>query len=901
VSARRERLFAEAAAELEALLRRSPDNPLPALYLGLVLADQGHERAVSLFQSALIGFGRTGDVAGAVFARLNLADFLMRRGQLQEADDHASAAVAAARAANFRVLAGRALITKGWLAYRQGDYGRAWRLLKESERDVFPDAPPFVQSAWLSAMGAVRWATGPQEESLRYYQRQAELLRRSGDRYDEAVARGNIVLLANIVGVGPDELATLAHEALRSAIAGGNRGSEARAHAHLASVTEGGVRLQHARRALAIAEDINDVAAIAIGRRALADATAESDPPAAIRIIDEAIEDAWQLGDRNELARNWITKSRIRWQAGPRDSAIADSLSAIEHVEATRDLQPDALVRARRFSQFGEAYTTLVGRLLGGERAPGGARTPLPEDVELAFAVMERRRARMLIDELDAAHASDVVAPAGSLRDERTATLERIVETQRTLMNPALDDHRRRTTLAELERLERAEMLLRDDLARTSSRFGGLRRPTIATVDEVRTRLSDDEALLAFQSYLTKSDAEPVSRATQSGERSTGGLRTFMGGSWLMVSTRGATRVYRMPDADEIDPAVSLFLGLLDRRDGSEARGAARLYRDLLQSALDDLPSSVRRLIIVPDRNLHRLPFAALRPAPGQPSVAERYEISVVPSATVWLRWRQAPAERMPQAVLAMADPALPTTGDHVASMRAWALATSFEPGRLPRARDEAQSATRALGGGSRVVEGDRATEHFLKHANLDRFAVLHFAAHAVVDDEHPERSAVVLAPGSAAEDGLLQPREIVGLDLDRRIVVLSACQSGVGELLPGEGMMSLAHAFFQAGADAVVASLWPLRDEDAAEFFEPFYQYLARGLNVSAALAAATRDRIRAGAPAAAWAGIVLLGNGDPTPVPDGRPRFVFPSWYGAVGTLLAILALLFLRNRRS
>src|SRR5262249_40233625 len=149
----------------------------------------------------------------------------------------------------------------------------------------------------------------------------------------------------------------------------------------------------------------------------------------------------------------------------------------------------------------------------------------------------------------------------------------------------------------------------------------------------------------------------------------------------------------------------------------------------------------------------------------------------------------------------------------------------------LPFARQEGRSVARLLDG-STLWLGDAASEDALKKADLDNFGLLHFAAHAVADEERPERSAILLAPGSAGEDGLLQAREIAGLPLQGRVVVLSTCRSASGSVVRGEGVLSLSRAFFQGGAPAVVASLWPLRDDEAAKLFDSFYRHLAEGLS---------------------------------------------------------------------
>lgn len=114
---------------------------------------------------------------------------------------------------------------------------------------------------------------------------------------------------------------------------------------------------------------------------------------------------------------------------------------------------------------------------------------------------------------------------------------------------------------------------------------------------------------------------------------------------------------------------------------------------------------------------------------------------------------------------------------------------------------------------------------------------------------------------------------------------------------------MGLARAFFQAGAHTVVASLWPVRDDDGAALFDRFYAHLAEGRSIAASLRAAQRDRIDAGAPAYAWAGLVVLGDGDLVPLPGGRRPSDLRIWTlgaGAALLLLAVAVLLWRRRRR-
>ena len=165
----------------------------------------------------------------------------------------------------------------------------------------------------------------------------------------------------------------------------------------------------------------------------------------------------------------------------------------------------------------------------------------------------------------------------------------------------------------------------------------------------------------------------------------------------------------------------------------------------------------------------------------------------------------------------------------------------------------------------------------------------------------HPERSAVLLAPGDAKEDGLLQAREIEALDLEGRIVVLSACQTASGAVQSGEGVLSLARAFFEAGAHAVVGSRWPLRDADAAALFDTFYRHLGHRRIALRRLSRPRKTRRSAGGrPASSWAGLVLLGNGDLRPFLGTQPPQRQFGRNLLLATLVVLVSVAVIRARR-
>jgi CHAT domain-containing protein len=529
------------------------------------------------------------------------------------------------------------------------------------------------------------------------------------------------------------------------------------------------------------------------------------------------------------------------------------------------------------FSQWAFVYDRFSGRLLRG--LPGSSDPDA--DLELALQVTERMRARVLLEEMDVALAAIPTPIDGGPYRERQAVLREITAVQRRLADASLPPPRRAEELSALEALEQEERALRDELVREDAAFARLRATDAPSVAEIRDRLRDDELLLSYQ----LSSAEPCASCW-----------TDEGGSWLIGVTRRNAFALPLPDEHTLEQKIAVFLGMLRRRDGSDEPAAAALYEDLLAGGLERTGSSVRRLVIVPDGCLHHLPFGSLRAEPGAPSLVERLEIAIVPSVTLWHRWRAAPAGgRVAPRVLSLADPA-------GAKLAGTATRETTDPwieglrlGALPFARREASALIRSVGGGSRLLTGTAASERALKEADLQPFGLLHLAAHAVVDHEHPSRSAVLLAPGSEEEDGLLQVREIVDLPLRDKVILLTGCRSASGAVLEGEGTLGLARAFFQAGARTVVGSLWPIRDDEAEIVVRSFSRELARGRRVSAALAIAQGERARAGVPTEAWAGLVAIGDGGATLVPAAVSPPRSRAWLPAFLLIcaLAVLAL--------
>lgn len=804
---------------------------------------------------------------------------------MEESGEQAELVLQIAKASGNPDLLSRGLVVKARYLWAVGkDLELAYLLLRQAETSLFPNGEYAPKRECLLALGNLSIELGRFSEALPYFRRMKDLAISEHDRYAEATAwYGMARAIHDPMAELPNDAdrqqaAYLAERARDAAVESNNSDIAPKAEWMLGILSHGERAQKHFNDCLKYAPDARNRSFCLNG---LARFLAAEHPREAQRAIDESLKLAQQAEDYWPMALAWRERMRVSWAADSQEKAIADSNSALDAIEAIRDLQPGSTSQASMFSTWLEDYYWFSGRLLDRDLGKGW------QDPERAFQVAERMRARTLMDALQAARA--VPAAGEPLRQRRAMVMERISRLQRRLMDPDLPAGDRAAMSKDLEHLEMEEAGLRDQIARTAPALNtGPRRPDFATLSKVRQALDPREALLSFQIAPWKD------------------IRgDFAGGSWLTVVTHSATHVVRLPGRGEIRPAIRMFNGTFERRNGSETSPAVVLYNKLLGKALDKLPPEIERLILIPDDVLHQLPFAALRATKEGPPLGERYEITLIPSATLWLGWEGHRPKPAPKPVLALADPPTPGSlaGAQVASLErsAAVFSSAFRLGALPYAREESEAVVDHMGQGSIRRLGEQATEAYLKHAPLHEFGVLHFATHAVTDEINPERSGVLLAPGDAAEDGLLQIREIVDLYLQGRTVVLSACSTNTGTVLRGEGVMSLARAFFQAGAHTVVASLWPLRDDEAAVFFDRFYDHLGSGLSVAAALHAAQRDRIEAGAPAAAWAGIVVLGDGDVVPLPGGREDRPLPWALAGGALLLAAGAAAFVWKRRA
>jgi CHAT domain-containing protein len=283
------------------------------------------------------------------------------------------------------------------------------------------------------------------------------------------------------------------------------------------------------------------------------------------------------------------------------------------------------------------------------------------------------------------------------------------------------------------------------------------------------------------------------------------------------------------------------------------------------------------------------------------------FTVSYAPSATVWARLLPSAAgpDSAPAPLLAIGGPAdgrptVPAARETVtdSTLLLFEGLDGLQIGSIPYSAEEVHTISRYGGPGTEVRSGDDATETWIKTSDLSRYRVVHVATHALVSYRSPGRSALVLAPGSASDDGLLQSREIASLRMASDLVVLSACQTARGPVFIGEGVVGLAQAFFTAGARALVASLWNVNDRETVAIMDAFYLELASGRPIDEALQAAKLNARRRGVSPRHWAPFIAIGSAAQS-VPLTEPARARAMWAAAVALGLGVLVAVLVRRR--
>jgi CHAT domain-containing protein len=317
--------------------------------------------------------------------------------------------------------------------------------------------------------------------------------------------------------------------------------------------------------------------------------------------------------------------------------------------------------------------------------------------------------------------------------------------------------------------------------------------------------------------------------------------------AYVLVLTKEAEAFLSLGRSTELKLLINTFLtqlkdvdGFMEQMQASKqafVSSGTKLYDAVLKAPLATLPTGIDRLIVAADGNLSGVPLSALirtesgTPAGGfreLPYLLRDYRIQYAYSAALQLE-------------------ALDNSRKKPAKLECLGLAPDYQGGQ-GQTINAAFARPIALAGTAREVKGIfnyvsgvcdttiTATKEFFL-AQAGDFSILHLAMHGLADPNAPDLNHLTFADANGRGENLLYHHEIANMDLSARLVVLSACETGVGKHEVGEGVFSLARSFSYAGIPSVVMSLWSADDASTSELMPAFYEQLAAGADQHVAL----------------------------------------------------------------
>ncbi|MGH9956905.1 MAG: CHAT domain-containing tetratricopeptide repeat protein, partial [Pyrinomonadaceae bacterium] len=606
--------------------------------------------------------------------------------------------------------------------------------------------------------------------------------------------------------------------------------------------------------------------------------------------------------------------ARLERDRGKLPEARARIEAALSVVESIRTKVASQDLRASYFAGVRQYYQLHIDTLMQAHK-----QRPTEGLAEAAFDISEKARARSLLELLNEARAKirQGVDPA-------------LLDQERSLQQALNSKAERQVQLIAGRQKEEAEIVGREldqlvmqyeeiaaRIRSSSPRYADLMQPQPMNLKAVQQMLTDDNTLLL--EYMLGDDR-----------------------SYLWAVTRNEVSSYELAGRHTIERAAQGVYDLLTANRSVEGE-TFQEHQARLVKANDSLPIEIatlsklilgpvahklekQRLLIVPDGALQYIPFQILTKSSSGPSpLVADHEIVNEPSASTLGLLITGAAKRKPASgsVAVLADPVFElddprmrsTAAANVAAMPATAPQTELQNTlrdvgvagtgrqipRLPASRAEAdaiisvapwRSGFKALG-----FEASRATA---MRRDLGDYRFVHFATHGVLNNKHPELSGIVLSlfdHNGQPQEGFLRLHDIYNLELPVDLVVLSACDTGLGKDVKGEGLIGLTRGFMYAGAASVVASLWKVDDDATAELMRNFYGFMLQdGLAPAAALRKAqlTLSQNKRWQSPYYWSGFIIQGQYTQNPQPKrfSRTALLWVSVAAGVG-IVAIFAL--------
>ena len=524
--------------------------------------------------------------------------------------------------------------------------------------------------------------------------------------------------------------------------------------------------------------------------------------------------------------------------------ALKLSELSIEITNSLSSIVPNSKLRSAYFSNVFDRYELYINLLMKRHR-----QSPNADYAIQALRAAEKSRARSMLENLSLAEA-DFIKDASPETVKREKEIRVLLNSKADKLTDLLSQNSDQAETAKLDgeinELEHELERIKATLKQNSPIYSAIKNPAPFDVADFQRDILDENSLLLEFSF--------------------GKEESYL---WLVGKTEVDS--YVLPPREQLESRIEKLRKLIDSRgmlegetvENYQARIAAAetefereaqiFSRELLGQVAGKLAD--KRLIIVPDGKLHYFPIAAL-PFPNSidnlPILLTNETIYEPSAATLALLMRKGQKiSALPKNLLVFSDPIFSNQDARIAMAAGSKNETQSETGllkaekfrfaesltslaRLNASQDEADAIVEIIGESeSTALGGAAATRERALDASIADYKVIHFATHGLINEERPELSGIVLSQvdeTGQTSNGVVRLQDIYAMNLSADAVVLSACNTGIGKEVKGEGLLSLSNAFLQVGAKSVVSSLWKVDDYAARELMKNFYRELTSG-----------------------------------------------------------------------
>ncbi|MGI2908453.1 CHAT domain-containing protein, partial [Tolypothrix sp. VBCCA 56010] len=760
----------------------------------------------------------------------------------------------------------------GLVYYSLGDKQQALNFYNQSLSLKGQVGDKAEEAATLNNIGLVYYSLGDKQQALNFYNQSLSLKGQVGDKEGEAATLTNIGSVYDSLGDNQQAL-NYYNQSLTLMRQVGDKQREAATLTGIGSVYDSlgdkQQALNYYNQSLPLMRQVGDKAGEASTLNNIGGVYSDlGDKQQALNYYNQSLPLMRQVGDKAGEATSLYNIASVERDRGNLQQALTQIQTAINIIEDLRTKIDSQDLRTSYFASQQNVYKFYIDLLMQLHK-----KDPSKGYNAEALHISESSRARGLIELLTEARA-DIRKDV----DPKLLAEEKDLQLKIEAIGKLLQDSSNKSETAtaklnkELEILLTQQKELQTKIRTSSPKYVALKYPQPLKLPQIQQQLDKDTLLLEYSL----------------GEEH----------SYLWAVTPNSIDTYELPKRKEIEKAATEFRGNLQQNAAGDltalsALSAAKLSKLILAPVADKLGK--KRLVIVADGELQKIPFAALNDLTPQPPSLQgkgelillpsprrggvggevnyqplivNHEIVNLPSVTAIASQRQDLKGRKsaPKTLAVLADPVFEANDTRITGKLSnivpdLDLRSQIEQsdlkrgaknlnrlswGRLNGTRTEANAILNLVPNSNNLQAFDfDANYNWVTNKQLSQYRFLHFATHGFADPINPELSGIVLSlvdkQGKPANRGYLRLGDIFNLDFAADLIVLSACETGLGKDVNGEGLVGLTRGLMYAGAERVGVSLWQVDDAGTAELMQEFYTLLLKqGKSPTVALRAA-------------------------------------------------------------